>query len=497
MKAVNKLIIAILILMFSGIGFSQIVKPKAKVQSSSLELISNLKTPMSTGLELLSVNKENTNSKTTYKTLENGYLLESIEAQLWTPDGWLDYHSVENTYDLNDNLIQTVTKLSDGISLANYERVSQTYEQDGNLKTRTEQLWNGSDWENNSRSEFEYDEAGRLKVATYLISDGASGFLDFARELYSYEGNPKKEKIEYQIYQNGFWDKSSLTESIYIDDERVSEVVEFGWDGENFQPIEKQSYTYTNMLLSKLMNSLWTGGDWSDVAQQVYSYDGQSKLIESVSLSFNETTQTWENVYRIMNTYYGSDSLLTIAQTGNVTAWDNLFMVVTKFTLNGKEESVISYEWDSTDWLPLAKGEYNYDVNGNLQLYYEYGFEENNWTIFGRAIFTFIPANSTGADDDPVSVEEFKLFDNYPNPFNPSTVISWQSSVDSRQTLKIYDILGNEVATLVDEFKPAGKHSVEFNASELASGVYLYQITSKSIEGNHSFSAVKKMMLIK
>ncbi len=48
------------------------------------------------------------------------------------------------------------------------------------------------------------------------------------------------------------------------------------------------------------------------------------------------------------------------------------------------------------------------------------------------------------------------LFQNYPNPFNPTTKISWQSPIGSHQTLKIYDVLGNEVATLVDEFKPSG-----------------------------------------
>jgi hypothetical protein len=497
MKVTNKFIIALFILIFNGIGISQIVKPMVKVQYPSIELTSKLKTPLSTGLEMLSVNGDNIKSNTTYKTLENGYLLESIEAQLWTPNGWLDYQSEQNTYDLNNNLIQTVTQIFDGLGLVNYERISQTYNQNGNLKSRTEQLWNVSDWENNSRSEYEYNEAGRISIVKHLVPDGTSGFSDYARELYSYEGNPNKEKIEYQLIQNGTWEKASLTEATYIDEERVSEIVEFGWDGENFQPIEKQTFTYTNLLLSILMNSLWDGSNWTDVAQQVYLYDAQSRLVESFSMSFNENTQSWENVYRMVNTYYGTDSLMTIAQTGNITTWENLFKVLTTFTIDGQEESVVSHEWNSTDWQPLAKGEYNYDLNGNLKLYLEYIFEDNDWSIYGRAIFTFIPANPTSVDDDPLLVEEFKLFDNYPNPFNPSTVISWQSSVDSRQTLKVFDILGNEVVTLVDDFRPAGKHSIEFNASGLASGVYLYKITSGTIDGTHNFSAVKKMMLIK
>lgn len=86
---------------------------------------------------------------------------------------------------------------------------------------------------------------------------------------------------------------------------------------------------------------------------------------------------------------------------------------------------------------------------------------------------------------------KFALGQNYPNPLNPSTVISWQSPVSSYQTLKIYDILGNEVATLVDEYREAGSYYVEFDASDLPSGIYYYKLTAGS------FSDVKKMMVVK
>jgi beta-N-acetylhexosaminidase len=87
------------------------------------------------------------------------------------------------------------------------------------------------------------------------------------------------------------------------------------------------------------------------------------------------------------------------------------------------------------------------------------------------------------------------LYQNYPNPFNPSTKISWQSPVSSWQTLKVFDVLGNEVATLVNEEKEAGCHSIDFNASSanggLPSGIYFYRIITKD------FVSSKKMMLIK
>lgn len=85
----------------------------------------------------------------------------------------------------------------------------------------------------------------------------------------------------------------------------------------------------------------------------------------------------------------------------------------------------------------------------------------------------------------------YSLEQNYPNPFNPSTTIRYQIPQDGIVTLKIYDILGAEVATLVNEQKIAGRYEVNFNASTLASGVYIYKIQSGK------FVASRKMILIK
>jgi hypothetical protein len=86
---------------------------------------------------------------------------------------------------------------------------------------------------------------------------------------------------------------------------------------------------------------------------------------------------------------------------------------------------------------------------------------------------------------------EFRLFQNYPNPFNPVTSLSWQSPVSGWQTLKVYDVLGNEVATLVDEERPAGRYEEQFNAADLTSGIYFYRLQV----GN--FAETKKMTLLK
>ncbi len=97
-------------------------------------------------------------------------------------------------------------------------------------------------------------------------------------------------------------------------------------------------------------------------------------------------------------------------------------------------------------------------------------------------------------DEEQMQPNDFVLYQNFPNPFNPSTKISWQSPVSSWQVLKVFDVLGNDVVTLVDEYRTAGRYEVEFNASgipNLASGIYFYQLKS----GN--FVDTKKMILLR
>ncbi|MBK9097565.1 MAG: T9SS type A sorting domain-containing protein [bacterium] len=98
---------------------------------------------------------------------------------------------------------------------------------------------------------------------------------------------------------------------------------------------------------------------------------------------------------------------------------------------------------------------------------------------------------SSVGNETETELNSFQLFQNYPNPFNPTTKISWQSPVGGFQSIKVYDVLGNEVARLINEYKPAGSYEVEFNASALSSGIYFYKLQAGS------FTETKKMIVIK
>jgi len=108
------------------------------------------------------------------------------------------------------------------------------------------------------------------------------------------------------------------------------------------------------------------------------------------------------------------------------------------------------------------------------------------------AIIKYIPPiiNFVKEIEEGIS-ESFSLFQNYPNPFNPSTTISYSIPTEGYVTLKVYDILGNEVASLVDEQKQIGTFDVHFDANALSSGVYYYQLKAGE------FTTTKKLVLMK
>lgn len=113
-------------------------------------------------------------------------------------------------------------------------------------------------------------------------------------------------------------------------------------------------------------------------------------------------------------------------------------------------------------------------------------------SVYTYLIRAYVSIDTTGEEPDTsVTQVTYVLEQNFPNPFNPLTVIRFQIPSDRLVKLKIYDIMGREVATLVDGFHKAGIHDVKLDASNLASGVYLYRITAGS------FAETKKLVVIK
>lgn len=124
----------------------------------------------------------------------------------------------------------------------------------------------------------------------------------------------------------------------------------------------------------------------------------------------------------------------------------------------------------------------------------------SGYLYFSFSYYKLIPRISTdfvgytppvGINDNEIMPRKFAVEQNYPNPFNPSTVIAFSLPKESKVVIKVYNLLGQEVATVLDDVKSAGTYKINFDASMLTSGLYIYKVTADN------FAAVKKMMLIK
>ena len=177
--------------------------------------------------------------------------------------------------------------------------------------------------------------------------------------------------------------------------------------------------------------------------------------------------------------------------------WDS----VSKVPYYLKSDSTIFITFDDTESVKLKT---EFSIYNNLGGVMIWALDQDivNGTqplleAIGKTVRDNVTAVASGGNTNRAVIKGYYLYNNYPNPFNPSTIISWQLAAGSFVTLKIYDILGNEVAALVNEFQPAGMHSVSFNAGQagsrrqLSSGIYFYRLQAGS------FVQTKKLLYMK
>ena len=155
---------------------------------------------------------------------------------------------------------------------------------------------------------------------------------------------------------------------------------------------------------------------------------------------------------------------------------------------NGSLDKNWAIDWQNShtlnfDWYNCSAA-HSQALNGNLKAYAA-------WWLWAK-LAGWDSASGTG-NPNSTSLINFILYQNYPNPFNPNTKISWLTSVNCWQTLKIYNVLGNEIATLVNEYRPAGTYNIEFSIGDeqLGSGVFFYQLKTDN------FVQTRKMVILK
>jgi len=172
---------------------------------------------------------------------------------------------------------------------------------------------------------------------------------------------------------------------------------------------------------------------------------------------------------------------VTGASVGNGAGVD---FVTIKYDPSGKQLWVARY--DAGAGADVAQ----FVIAGKSGVLYVSGWSKGSSTGYDFAVVKYAPG-VTKTEEPPSLPKEYALEQNYPNPFNSSTTIRFSLPQRSHVTLKVLDVLGREVATLVDGEMEAGEHTVIYNAKDLASGVYFYQLQAGSLIQQRKMEVLK------
>ncbi|MBS1513819.1 MAG: T9SS type A sorting domain-containing protein [Bacteroidetes bacterium] len=265
-----------------------------------------------------------------------------------------------------------------------------------------------------------------------------------------------------------------------------------------------QPYPAINSLAKGVNGTFWssskywddTGGDTSYI---IYSTNNGTNWLVSKKAARNNFTSTDVVENNIVKTLSSTSAFpykyYILTSTDNGVNWDSV--------------RIFSYAYDmdfvnkNTGWIcgagikKTTNGGFNWTAQIDSGTYYFtkiFMRDSLNGLAFASGNRIFITATGGVMDVRQSSNEfanSFSLSQNYPNPFNPATVISYRLPVAGSVSLIVYDALGNEVETLVNEKQNSGSYSVDFNAASLPSGIYFYKLVTEK------FSETRKMVLVK
>ncbi len=304
--------------------------------------------------------------------------------------------------------------------------------------------------------------------------------------------------------------------------------------GATYSSMNKFSYTTDLRYALENCTTLTEVADYVTDPSRNYSFN------HLILLSDNQTSKVLENNFsgtgtNIRRTLRSDTSALNPGITWGYT---DAIATVNSFLLLGNHDNHTGASYNTNRWTSLKTQLQNYgetvtldelkliasfdndngpgsqssgDIynSGNQQivifrpddLYLEVAFKPKSGILPADPVFENISVNifTSVEKNSAKPPKSFKLEQNYPNPFNPTTVISYKLTVNSKIVLKVYDLLGREVATLINEMQSAGEHTVEWNAEDFPSGVYFYRLQARQQTGGQagSYTETKRMILLK
>ncbi len=407
-----------------------------------------------------------------------------------------------NSYDSHGNLITSLYENFEDSSSIQSSRWSYNYNDNDSLTKITAEILKKGEWFFDYRRNYSYNTANKLSqmleerfvdsvwypVATYIYTYDTYGRLqtlvmaygEFGDSYtYEYDSLNRVTKLITKGCLYGTWSNNFECFYVYDTQSNLIEKFEMLWNMGMWNKNSKTIYTY-NLQNEMITNTELRGEDtnWVNQTTKEYAYNSNGGLIQEIYKIWNDTN--WVNKTITTYTLNSIDNILEKLiqkySNGNII---NSTLVLNDYDLN--ENCILSrgFKWVNQTWTPSSN---------NLTVTYNNNTEgETYWAQIVEMQYITI----TGVDDKTNTPNSFTLYQNYPNPFNPATTIKYSIPNSNMVSIKVFDILGKEVTTLVNEQQNSGIHEVTFNAENLSSGTYFYQLKCGE------FTETKKFLLIK
>ncbi|HLP18592.1 MAG TPA: T9SS type A sorting domain-containing protein [Bacteroidota bacterium] len=409
-------------------------------------------------------------------------------AQVYCPDTLTLYRSdftvrFIDTYNSKGWTTKRIIQVYANGHWVNYSLYTWTYLNENYNSVDVIQDWSNNQWTNSAMDSSTFDSKGQMLV-----------------HLHKY-------------WSQGAWRDSLLTFRTY--DEHENMLTNWGeeWNGSKWvKLLGSQAYAYTYDASGRKLTELYqilTNGQVDNATLSTYTYDGNGKMLTYLlQISANGkmtnsqihsytydakgnlatdwlkgwTNEAWMNGSLKTYTYDASGNLLTVMlQYWLNGAWTNTYQTIYTYDSHGNVLTGNNSMWGGTTW---KQADYPFDI----RFYDGSSFDYSGYRVevsYSLHNITDVAAR-TGSD-----ISEYALAQNYPNPFNPSTTISFSIPSTSFVSLKIFNQIGEEVATLLTQELPKGSYTRTWNASAFSSGVYYYRLQAGT------FMTTKRLVVLK
>lgn len=384
------------------------------------------------------------------------------------------------SYDVDGNLTFELLQKWDGIKWANFKSWTYSYDSDGNVISELRKSWKDNNWINNSQTTFTYNSNNNM--LSYILQEWRDGeWSNNSKRTNTYDSNNNIIFILYERWFDLQWIYNAHETFHYdIYGQLILHLKERPPISSKWVYRERFTYSYDSLgfkVSFKSESMTPSLNEWLNRAQYTYNYDSTRKMSSYVYESWGG--DQWEKETRSQYTY-GS---------------------------NGKISHVLIDTWRDELWTLLGRVTYTYDLNENMTFALAEAWHDDNWIawdyildftdsfgreydFFGREINVFYSIITEVSEKNEI-ISEHLLMQNYPNPFNPNTIIKYSIPKLSLVTIKVFDLLGKHLQILLNKQQPSGNYEVEFNGSNLSSGIYFYRLETSD------FVMTKKMILLK